>query len=111
MYSRRIPAPENPYYFGDFISIGKAWVPQGEGKFYIKDELVLEGQFQKGFLDGRGKLCFPDGMIWEGEIRDYKMNGIGVLSTPLLRTEEEDSDEEHECKAIYMRIFLHHWKE
>ena len=102
MYNRKISAPENPIYFGDYSSISRAWVPQGEGKFYINDELVLEGHFQKGFLYGRGKLCFPDGLIWVGEIKDYKMHGIGLLSTPMVEEkkikskDDDDDDDEHE---------------
>ena len=89
-------------YFGDYVSVCGAWVPQGEGKFYLNDELVLEGQFQKGFLYGRGKLCFPDGMNWVGEIKDYKMHGIGVLSIPIVENKknkkkgDDDDDEEDE---------------
>lgn len=80
-FNRRKPASDTPIYYGDVTTQRAAWIAHGEGKFFLRGKLKLEGLFHHGDFLG-GKVCWEDGTIWEGVIRDHQMQGVGVITEP-----------------------------
>ena len=79
-YNRRIPAPDNPVYYGNFSVKKKAWLPHGKGQFLLNEEDVkIDGVYVDGVLEGVGTINWVDGSSWTGYIHNNYMHGSGVV--------------------------------
>lgn len=81
-YGRKIPAPDEPVFFGQMIEKSQAWLPHGPGQFSINGEVVMKGEFKNGDFT-QGTVHWGDGSVWEGGLVDHKMNGVGFVTDPL----------------------------
>ena len=79
-YSRKIPAPDSPEYFGGMIEKNQAWLPHGKGQFSLNGQIILKGDFKQGDFTA-GEVNWSDGTKWEGNLIDHKMDGVGVITT------------------------------
>ena len=51
----------------------------GPGEYYLKqDKVFIEGNWENGNLKN-GRIYLPDGNIYEGQIKDSNFNGKGIL--------------------------------
>eukprot|EP01038_Epipyxis_sp_PR26KG_P010483 gene10483-14086_t len=81
-FNRKIPADDDPIYVGDFKCVSKAWIPDGQGQFFLNvDDLKLEGNFKNGMLEGIGKVYWRDGIEWEGNVKNNRIFGDGIIVT------------------------------
>ncbi len=55
---------------------------EGPGKIYTAPNEYLEGDFKKGLLNGPGVYHFDDGSTWTGDFKDNKKNGVGTIKDP-----------------------------
>lgn len=78
-YGRKIPAQDEPVYFGDMVEKCQAWLPHGPGQFSINGEVMMKGEFKNGDFT-QGTVNWRDGSIWEGGLVDHKMNGVGFVT-------------------------------
>jgi hypothetical protein len=79
-YNRKIAPVGSPYFVGDTANDHLAWTQDGQGKFLIDEEVVLDGTYQNGEFV-KGKILFrADGSRWEGGIRDGVIHGAGTLT-------------------------------
>lgn len=81
-YGRKIPAEDEPVYFGDMVEKFQAWVPHGSGQFSMHGEVMMKGEFKNGDFT-QGIVHWADGSAWEGSLVDHKMNGVGFITDPL----------------------------
>ncbi|MCQ2817588.1 MAG: C2 family cysteine protease [archaeon] len=54
----------------------------GPGKMYTAPNEYIEGDFKKGVLNGPGVYHFEDGSTWEGDFKDNMKNGVGMVKDP-----------------------------
>eukprot|EP01039_Chlorochromonas_danica_P006857 gene6857-7578_t len=54
----------------------------GEGIAKLDNECQYEGNFQKGFFQGKGKFTWPDGVIFEGDFDHNTLIGKGTYTYP-----------------------------
>ncbi|MCQ2819160.1 MAG: C2 family cysteine protease, partial [archaeon] len=63
---------------GNFVN-GKL---EGRGRMYNSDTAYFEGDFKDGVLNGKGEYHFEDGAIWEGEFKNNMKHGVGNIKIP-----------------------------
>ena len=91
-YNRKVPAPDEPVYYGDMVKKFGSWVPHGKGQFSLNEKVKMEGDYYKGdFMSGT--IHYENGYSWNGLVLDYKMHGVGVVTKHTL-IEKIDSDDE-----------------
>eukprot|EP00730_Choanoeca_flexa_P007721 TRINITY_DN12383_c0_g1_i3.p2 TRINITY_DN12383_c0_g1~~TRINITY_DN12383_c0_g1_i3.p2 ORF type:complete len:241 (+),score=68.69 TRINITY_DN12383_c0_g1_i3:700-1422(+) len=78
---------------------------QGDGTMKLKDGRAYEGQFQAGKPHGTGKLTLPDGSVYEGEFVADNRHGKGTFKcnrplTPFTYTGEWKKDKRHGAGVI-----------
>ena len=83
-YGRKVPPKNEPMFIGDQIKSHGAWIPHGDGEFFLSDqygdpELHLKGNFKKGKIDGNGYLKLDHEWTWEGGFRNGNIDGKGEL--------------------------------
>jgi len=83
-YGRNVPPNREPIYIGDQIKNHGAWIPNGDGEFFLSDqygdpELHLKGKFKKGIINGNGYIKIDDNWSWEGGFKDGNIHGKGEL--------------------------------
>ena len=83
-YGRKVPPPGGPIYIGDQLKSHGAWIPHGEGEFFLNDqyedpEIHMKGRFNKGKIEGKGFLKIDNEWNWEGEFRYGNIDGKGEL--------------------------------
>lgn len=74
---------------------GQIWFPSGDtyiGNFaddhfhgfgtFKSEEMVYEGEWQKGYCHGKGKETWYDGIIYEGDFKQGKKTGFGFHKWP-----------------------------
>eukprot|EP00598_Pedospumella_elongata_P005778 CAMPEP_0184983224 /NCGR_PEP_ID=MMETSP1098-20130426/12522_1 /TAXON_ID=89044 /ORGANISM="Spumella elongata, Strain CCAP 955/1" /LENGTH=528 /DNA_ID=CAMNT_0027507031 /DNA_START=99 /DNA_END=1685 /DNA_ORIENTATION=+ len=77
-YERKIPAPDEPVYFGDMKEKNHSWQAHGSGQFSLNGEVIMKGTFKEGDFV-QGEVRWSDGTAWNGVLVNHKMNGIGVI--------------------------------
>lgn len=77
-FNRKTLVPRDPWYFGEFSGHGGAWCPQGPGQYHLDGDLKIEGNFDKGLLQGRGVFHFANG-VYDGEFQKGKLHGNCVI--------------------------------
>lgn len=91
-YNRKVPAPDEPVYYGDMVNKFGSWVPHGKGQFSLNDKVKMEGDYIRGdFMSGT--IHYENGYTWNGLVLDYKMHGVGIVTKHTL-VEKVDSDDE-----------------
>lgn len=78
-FNRRIAAPNEPVFFGDFESKYVAWRPHGQGEFSMNGAPILKGTFTHGDYVF-GEITWENGQVWRGRVRNNCMQGPGTLT-------------------------------
>lgn len=51
--------------------------PNGSGIATFFDGHTYQGEFRKGFMEGKGRFTWLDGATYLGEFKKNRMNGLG----------------------------------
>ena len=52
---------------------------EGNGKMIFKDKKVYNGNFENGEINGKGEMIFDNGIYYKGDFINGKFNGNGLL--------------------------------
>jgi len=63
--------------FTGTLKDGKKW---GQGKYYLEEGTIIEGNFENDELVGKGKIIYYNGDVYSGGVKDNKASGEGTIT-------------------------------